>query len=149
MKMMYELDFINHSVTIMFCPPFWIALFEMHSGGQYCVAKVVIGTSEPTGSEMKLFFERLDYNALPYTKAIEDAANSSKLGYKKRQKKIKHETETENYKYAFTKAQVELKKQQSEVKDDNRHEAKDRRDCLLKRKFELKQMKRKEKHKGH
>ena len=37
---MYESDFINHSVTVMFCPPFWIALFEMHYGGQYSVAKI-------------------------------------------------------------------------------------------------------------
>ena len=146
---MHESDFINHSVTVMFCPPFWIALFEMHYGGQYSVAKVIIGTSEPTGAKLKSFFERLDYSNLPYTKEIDDPANRCNVGYKKMQKKIKHETETDNYKNAFTKAQIELKKQYCELKANNKLEAKKRSENLLKRKIELRQIKHKEKHKGH
>jgi len=141
----------THSVTITFCPPLWIALFEMHDSGQYSVAREVIGNSEPTGSDTKLFFERLDYNRLRYTKNLEESANTENkiLSYKKLQKKVKRETENINFKYAFTKAQVELKKQQEEKKANSKRQLKEIRIALEEKKFEIKQIKRKDKHRGH
>ncbi|MBP1631455.1 MAG: hypothetical protein H6Q15_2348 [Bacteroidetes bacterium] len=141
----------THSVTITFCPPLWIALFEMHDDGQYSVAREVIGNSEPTGSDIRLFFQRLDYNRLRYTKNLEESANTEnrKFSYKKLQKKVKRETEKTNFKYAFTKAQIELKKQQEEMKTNSKRQSVERRMALEEKKFDLKQIKRKEKHRGH
>ncbi|SHF61387.1 Protein of unknown function [Bacteroides luti] len=141
----------THSVTITFCPPLWIALFEIYDSGQYSVAREIIGSSEPTGSDTKLFFERLDYNRLRYTKNLEESANTEnkKISYKKLQKKVKRETENINFKYAFTKAQVELKKQQEEKKANSKRQLKEIRIALEEKKFEIKQIKRKDKHRGH
>jgi Protein of unknown function (DUF2992). len=123
----------------------------MHDSGQYSVAREVIGNSEPTGSDTKLFFERLDYNRLRYTKNLEESANTENkiLSYKKLQKKVKRETENINFKYAFTKAQVELKKQQEEKKANSKRQLKEIRIALEEKKFEIKQIKRKDKHRGH
>lgn len=141
----------THSVTITFCPPLWIALFEIHDDGQYSVAREVIGNSEPTGSDIKLFFQRLEYNRLRYTKNLEESANTEnrKLSYKKLQKKVKRETEKTNFRYAFTKAQIELKKQQEEIKTNSKRQSVERRMALEEKKFDLKQIKRKDKHRGH
>ena len=58
---------IDHSVTITFESPFWIALFEMNDEKGYSVAREVIGVSEPTGSDISLFFAHLDFNRLTYS----------------------------------------------------------------------------------
>ena len=57
----------EHRVSIVYDAPFWIALFESFWEGAYSVAREVIGTSEPTTSEIILFFERLDWQRLHYT----------------------------------------------------------------------------------
>lgn len=45
----------EHRVSIVYDAPFWIALFESFWEGAYSVAREVIGTSEPTTSEIILF----------------------------------------------------------------------------------------------
>jgi hypothetical protein len=141
----------THSITITFCPPFWIALFEIYNNGLYSVAREIIGTSEPKGADIKLFFWTLDYNRLQYTKDIEgnNDAEIHKSSFKKLQKKIKQETTQIEFKFTFTKAQIELKKQQNEKKATNKRQLKENREILEEKKFELKQIKRKEKHRGH
>ena len=143
---------IDHSVTITFESPFWIALFEMNDEKGYSVAREVIGVSEPTGSDISLFFTRLDFDRLAYsTPTLYESDNNSRraMNYKRMQKKIKREVECREFKYTFTKAQIELKKLHQEKKIQ--------RKCLTKQideekkewKFQMRQQKRFEKHRGH
>ncbi len=62
------------------------------------------------------------------------------------QRKIKEETKNEGI---GTKAQIALKKQYEENKLINKKINKERKNEMEERKFQLKQTKKKEKHKGH
>lgn len=139
----------EHIVTIMFEPPFRIVLFENIEKGKYSVAREVIGTSEPTNTELMLFFDRLDFNKIHYTIPIEEEKiPKSKIGFKKMQKKVKKATEQTNYKYAYSKAHEELKKQQEQNKQERKSASKEEKEEKKERKFELKQQKKKQKLRG-
>lgn len=143
---------IVHSITITFDAPFWIVLFEIYDKEGYSVARKIIGTSEPIGSDILMFFDNLDYSKLEYTNPLMGKmADKCRLGssYKKRQKKIKKEMDIYDFKNTFTKAQRELKKQFMKIKIEQKMEKKNLNKKENERKFQLKQSKRHEKHKGH
>lgn len=143
---------ISHTVSIIYDDSFWIALFEMNDENGYSVAREVIGTSEPTGSDIYLFFSQLNYNRLRYTlPSLTDVTTLKQhnISYKKMQKKIKREEQTCNFKYAFTKAQSKLKKQFIENKIQRKKKRRDLEKIAEEQKHKMKELKRKEKHKGH
>ena len=143
---------IDHSITITFESPFWIALFEMNDERGYSVAREVIGVSEPTGSDISLFFARLDFARLAYstpTLCELDNKRHRTMSYKRMQKKIKREVENMEFKYTFSKAQTELKKMHQEKKGERKCLTKHINEKKKERKFQMKQQKRFEKHRGH
>lgn len=144
---MYTTD--EHIITVMFDPPFWIVLFESIEKGKYSVAREVIGTSEPTNTELILFFDRLDFNRIRYTVPTEEEKiHKSKISFKKMQKKVKRATEPTNYKHTYSKAHEELKKQQEQNKQERKSASKEEKEEEKERKFELKQQKKKKKLRG-
>ena len=143
---------IDHSITITFESPFWIALFEMNDERGYSVAREVIGVSEPTGSDISLFLARLDFARLAYstpTLCKSDNNRHHTMSYKRIQKKIKREMVCKEFKYSFTKAQIELKKMHQEKKIERKCLSKQINEKKKERKFQMKQQKRFEKHRGH
>jgi hypothetical protein len=143
---------IFHTVDIIYDNSFWIVLFEMNDENGYSVAREVIGTSEPTGSDLYLFFSHLDYNRLKYTNPSSKSLTRPSqycIGYKKQQRQMKREEQRSNHKNTFTKAQTELKRQFLENKKEAKREHRIMRMDKEEHKFRLKQQKRKEKHKGH
>lgn len=143
---------IDHSVTITFESPFWIALFEMNDEKGYSVAREVIGVSEPTGSDISLFFAHLDFDRLAYSSpTLCESHNNHRriISYKRMQKKIKREVERGEFKYTFTKAQAELKKLHQEKKTQRKCITKKLNEEKKERKFQMQQQKRSEKHRGH
>ena len=144
---MYE-----HTLTVTFDPPFWIALFEWKYTGVYSVAREVIGTSEPTCAELNVFLNRLDYARLRYTIPCKEENCNKKVqrvNFKKLQKRIKEQTSQTEFKHTYSKAHEELKKQQEERKKEVKHMSKIQKEDDMQRKFELRQVKRKEKLRGH
>jgi len=138
------------TTTILFDEPFWIALFERIENGKYSVAKVIIGTSEPEGVEIAYFFENLNYDKLEFTKPInEDKIKKQKISFKKQKKIVKKATTKSQVKYVFSKAQTLLKEQFELNKKERKQETKAEIEEDVRRKFELKQLKRKEKQRGH
>jgi|WetSurMetagenome_2_1015567.scaffolds.fasta_scaffold50076_4 hypothetical protein len=143
---------IFHTVNIVYDNSFWIVLFEMNDENGYSVAREVIGTSEPTGSDLYLFFSHLDYNRLKYTNPSLRSLTRSfqyRIGYKKRQRQIKREKQRGDHKNTFTKAQAELKRQFLENKTEAKSVRRIMRMDKEEHKFRIKQQKRKEKHRGH
>ena len=133
----------------MFDPPFWIVLFENIEKGRYSVAREVIGTSEPTNTELVLFFDRLDFNKIRYTVPVEEeSARKNEISFKKMQKKVKKATEQTNYKHTYSKAHEELKKQQEQNKQERKSASKKEKEEEKERKFEMKQQKKKQKLRG-
>ena len=136
---MYE-----HSLTILFEDPFWIGLLESIEGDQMQVCKVTLG-AEPTELEVLEFLDR-NWNKLKYSKPIVTEVKAMTKNPKRLQREARKQTLNTGI---GTKSQQALKQQQEENKLERKTVCKEIRVAEKERKFELKQTKRKEKHKGH
>ncbi|EQG76853.1 hypothetical protein QKA_2080 [Clostridioides difficile DA00165] len=87
-------------------------------------------------------FFSLDFGSIKLEKNV----TKDNIGYKRMQRKVKKEQEKETI---GTKAQNALKLQYEERKQDRKNLAKNRKEEEKERLFNLKQEKRKAKHKGH
>lgn len=136
---------ISGKLTVLFEEPFWIGVFERQDGKKYEACRVVFG-AEPKEVEVYEFilerFFSLDFGSIKLEKNV----SNDKIGYKRMQRKVKKEQEKETI---GTKAQNALKLQYEERKQDKKILAKDRKEEEKERLFNLKQEKRKAKHKGH
>lgn len=140
----------EHYITILFDPPFWIALFERTENNEYSVARAIISTSEPEGVEIADFLNNLDFDRLQYTKPIAtEKATKEKISFKKQQKLTKKATTDSKVKYISTKAQTLLREQQEANKKERKILSKLEKEEIKQQKFDLKQKKKKEKHRGH
>ena len=139
------MDKVSGKLTVLFEEPFWIGVFERQDGKKYEACRVVFG-AEPKEVEVYEFilerFFSLDFGSIKLEKNI----TKDKVGYKRMQRKVKKEQEKETI---GTKAQNALKNQYEERKQDKKILAKDRKEEEKERLFNLKQEKRKAKHKGH
>ncbi len=136
-------------ITVFFDEPFWVALFEQHQEGFYCAARKVIGTSEPMGVELMDFFNRLNLSELSFSDPVkEEKAEVKTLNFKRQirqAKQIQHSL----FKFTFTKAHACIKAQQAAEQQVLAKKAKMETEEKKQIKFELKQAKRKQKHRGH
>lgn len=133
-----------HSLTILFEDPFWIGLLESIEGDQMQVCKITFG-AEPTEQEVLEYLCK-NWNNLKYSKPIEAAVKAKPRNPKRMQREARKQTLTSGI---GTKSQQALKQQQEENKLERKTISKEMREAEKERKFELKQVKRKEKHKGH
>lgn len=137
-------------ISVVFEDPFWVALFERYSDDQYSVARAVIGTSEPTNSELMLFFDQLDYERLSFTTPVEDEhIQEKKLNFKRQQRQAKKVMEDYGMKHVYTKAAAQLKLQFEQEKKIRKEKTKADKELAERQKFELRQLKKKKKHRGH
>ncbi len=132
-------------LTILFEEPFWIGLIEERTDRSYVVARHVFG-AEPTDGEVMEWLSK-EWARLRYSKPIkEKRMESKKISPKRLQREIGKWVEG---KYKGTKAQQVLKSQQEEnkiIRKKKNREQKEQEEALQ---FEIRQQKRKEKHKGH
>ncbi len=134
----------EHTLTILFESPFWIGLLESIEGDQMQVCKVTFG-AEPTEQEVLEFLDR-NWNKLKYSKPIMTEVKAKPKNPKRLQRDARKQTLNTGI---GTKSQQALKQQQEENKLERKSVSKEMREAEKERKFELKQTKRKEKHKGH
>lgn len=131
--------------TILFEEPFWIGLYEREDEGCYEVAKVTFG-AEPKDYEVYEFllenWRRLCFS--PSLAAAEIAER--RINPKRLQRQIRRVTENKGI---GTKAQQALKLQQEEWKAERRSVVRVRREEEKQRKLELRQEKKRQKHRGH
>ena len=139
------MDKVSGSFTLLFESPFWIGVFESEYGKNYEVAKIVFGP-EPTESQLYEFIIK-NYFSLPFCKSLlEKSSNQKEMGYKRMQRKIKKEQSKETI---GTKAQNAIKLQYESNKTEKKKQAKLKKEQKEELKFNLRQKKKKEKHKGH
>ena len=134
----------QHSLTIMFEEPFWIGLFERIEDGCLSVCKVTFG-AEPTDQEVVNFVNN-NWHKLKYTKP---ELVEQKVQVKNPKRLLREAKKQMQNTGIGTKSQQALKLQQEANKLDRKHISKEQREAERKRKFELRQAKHKEKHKGH
>mgnify|MGYP003309503758 FL=1 len=108
------------------------------------VCKVTFG-AEPTDQEVLEFVDK-NWNQLIYSRPMETEVKLRPRNPKRQLREARKQTQNAGI---GTKSQQALKLQQEENKQERKSLSKEQREADKERKFELKQIKRKEKHRGH
>ena len=133
------------SLTVLFEDPFWIGLFEMIDQNGLRACKVTFG-AEPTEKEVMEFVDK-NWHRLQFSQAIEAPSESErKINPKRQLREAKKQMQSQGI---GTKSQQALKLQQEQNKAERKQRSKAERVAEKQRQFELRQTKKKEKHRGH
>ena len=138
------MDRVSDRLTVFFEDPFWVGVFERNENGKLSVAKVTFGT-EPKDYEVLEFINR-NYYHLQFSPAVEIVVKETKKNPKRAQRDAKKQTLETG---VGTKSQQALKLQQEQNKQKRKVRSREQRDAENQRLFELRQLKKREKHKGH
>ena len=99
---------------------------------------------------MLVFFDNLNYDSLKFSKQItSDKCITTKYNYKRQIRLARKSQSDSKNKHVYTKAQALIKKLKSETKTENKKQNKHKKELASEHKFNLKQLKKKEKYKGH
>ena len=131
-------------LTVFFEDPFWVGVIERIENRKLSVAKVTFG-AEPKDYEVLEFINR-NYYHLQFSPAVETVVKDTKKNPKRAQRDAKKQTLETGI---GTKSQQALKLQQEQNKQERKVRSRERRETENQRLFELKQIKKREKHKGH
>ena len=138
------MDRVRGKLTIYFEDPFWVGVFERIENRKLSVAKVIFGM-EPKDYDVLEFINR-NYYHLQFSPAVETVVKDTKKNPKRAQRDAKKQTMETGI---GTKSQQALKLQQEQNKLARKERSKKEREEESDRLFEMKQQKKKEKHKGH
>ncbi|SES90278.1 Protein of unknown function [[Clostridium] aminophilum] len=137
------MDKCSERLTVFFEEPFWVGIFELEQEGHLSACKVTFG-AEPKDWEIRDFILR-EYDHLSFSPAVAAAAKEKTVNPKRRQREAHRHLET----YGIgTKAQQALKMQQEQNKLDRRAKCKTQKLAEQERLFDLKQQKKRAKHRG-
>lgn len=133
-------------LTVCFEAPFWIGVYERTSGGRYEVCKITFG-AEPKEYEVYGYllqnWRQLRFS--PSVRADEDA--DKPCNPKRLQREIRRQLRDSSG--IGTKAQQALQLQWEQSKQERHTRSREQKEAEKQRRFELRQAKRKEKHRGH
>lgn len=138
------MDKTSGKLTVYFEEPFWVGVFERVDNNKLSVCKVTFG-AEPKDYEIWEFILKHYYD-LKFSPAVETAIKQSADNPKRRSRNARKQVKNTGI---GTKSQQALKLQQEELKAERRQISKEQRDAEKQKQFELRQQKRREKHKGH
>lgn len=131
-------------LTVFFEEPFWVGVFERYEGGKLSVAKVTFG-AEPKDYDVYQFILE-HYYGLQFSPAVAAVVKETK----KNPKRMKRDARNQMQKIGIgTKSQQALKLQQEQNKQQRKVKSRKQKLAEAERMFELKQQKKKEKHRGH
>ena len=137
---------VSVKLTVLFDEPFWVGLYERETDGRYEVARIVFG-AEPKDYEVQAWLLANAYT-LRFSPSLESAKRISneRINPKRRQRQAARQLENTDI---GTRAQqaLSLLREQSAVQ--RREKTKELREAEAERQFQLRQQKRREKHRGH
>ena len=131
-------------LTVFFDDPFWVGVFEELVGNRLSVCRVVFG-AEPTDAEIFAFILR-HFNHLRFSPPVKTEIKQKADNPKRRQRNAHKQLEKSG---VGTKSQQALQKQYEGNKLERKQHSREQKEAEKQRLFELKQQKRKEKHRGH
>lgn len=131
-------------LTVFFEEPFWVGVFEQISNGKLSVCKITFG-AEPKDYEVWDFVLK-HYYELKFSPPIQSEVKQTADNPKRRQREARKQTQASGI---GTKSQQALQMQREEMKTERKQTSKEQREAEKQRQFDLKQQKRKAKHKGH
>lgn len=132
------------TLIVYFEDPFWVGVFERIEEGNLSVCKVTFG-AEPKDYEVWEFV-LWHYYELKFSPALKTEIKQTADNPKRRQRNVKKQLQNVGI---GTKSQQALAAQREEMKSERKQISKEQREAEKQRQFELKQQKRKEKHRGH
>ena len=130
-------------LTVFFEEPFWVGVFERISDGKMTACKVTFG-AEPKDSQVYEFVLE-NYGNLQFSPAVRVRRRKTADNPKRRQRSAGKQLKSTG---AGTKSQQALQLQREERKTERGKIIRGKKEAEKQRKFELKQKKRKEKHRG-
>lgn len=138
------MDKTSGKLTVYFEEPFWIGIFERICDGKLSVCKITFG-AEPKDYEIQDFVLK-HYYSLKFSPAVETVRKQTADNPKRRQRNAKKQLQSTGI---GTRSQQALQMQREEMKLECRQVSREQREAEKQRHFELRQQKRKEKHRGH
>ena len=138
------MDKVNGKLTVYFEEPFWIGVFERIEDGKLSVAKVTFG-AEPKDYEVQEYIQK-HYASLKFSPAVDAVVKDIKRNPKRMQREARRQMQETGI---GTKSQQALKLQQEHNQQERKERNRKKKEAKEQRMFELKQQKKREKHKGH
>lgn len=137
------MDKVSGKLTVFFEAPFWVGVFERVSDGKLSVCRVTFG-AEPKDYEIYGFVLK-NYYWLRFSLAVATDVKEAGRNPKRVQREVQKQVQNTGI---GTKSQQALKLQQEQLKTERKIVSRKQREAEKQRQFELKQQKRKEKHRG-
>lgn len=137
------MDKVSSKLTVYFDDPFWVGVFERVEDRKLSVAKVTFG-AEPKDYEVYDLILK-HYFSLQFSPAVTTVVKETIRNPKKRQRDVAKQLRNTGI---GTKSQQALKLQQEQNKQECKVKRREWKMAEAKRMFELKQQKKKEKHRG-
>jgi len=131
-------------LTVFFEEPFWVGVFVETSRGKLSAAKVVFG-AEPKDNEVFEYFLK-HYKELRFSPAVATVAGKTISNPKRMQREARKQTSASGI---GTRSQQAIKLQQEQNKLIRKTKSREQKEAEKERRFELRQLKKNEKHKGH
>ena len=130
-------------LTVFFEKPFWVGVFEQIEDEKLSATKVTFG-AEPKDYEVYDFILK-NYYHLQYSLAVAVIEKEKKRNPKRMQRDVKKQLQNTGI---GTKSQQALKLQHEQCKIERKSRSRKRKEDKKQHLFELKQQKKKEKHRG-
>ena len=138
------MDKASGKLTVYFEEPFWVGVFERIEDGKLSVAKVTFG-AEPKDYEVQEYIQKY-YFSLKFSPTVDTVVKDIKRNPKRMQREAKKQMRETGI---GTKSQQALKLQQEQNKQERKVRSREKKEADELRMFELKQQKKREKHRGH
>ena len=132
-------------LTVFFEDPFWVGVYERTCGNRYEVAKITFG-AEPKDYEVWIYLSE-NWRKLNFGQSTQtEKPQERQINPKRMQREISRSLQNHG---AGTKAQQALKLAQEQGKLERKGQTKAQIEAEKEHKFEVRQIKRKQKHRGH
>lgn len=139
---------INIKATILLDGPFWVGLFERIDREGYSVARKIFG-GEPSDAEVYQFVLQ-NYHELKFGAPQEFKLIIKRMNPKRLQREARREMEKiKENRRPSTHAQDYMREELEKNKIERNRLSKEEKEAKKEKQFQLKQIKRKEKHRGH
>lgn len=135
---------VSGKLTVYFEEPFWVGVFEKIEDGNLSAAKFTFG-AEPKDYEVYEFVLK-HYYSLQFSPAVKAVVKEAKRNPKRMQRDVKKQLQNTGI---GTKSQQALKLQHEQNKQERKIKSREQKLAEAERLFELKQRKKKDKHRGH
>ena len=137
------MDVVYGKLTVFFEDPFWVGVFERVENDRLSACKITFG-AEPRDCEVWAFVLK-NYCRLRFSPAVEAAVRRPPANPKRMQREARKQSLQSG---VGTKSQQALQLQREETKLERKIISRTQKEAEKQRRFEKKQHKRKEKHRG-